>query len=262
MIYKYSRKTNFRLSETTQNKGKQAISSLFLLLGMTTPLAVSAQVETLSEQRLGQYIGRDFEQEIASQAQLQHWKNYKLDYKIWVPGAANHLPVCPSELVITGRDNHTLPVGNLKRSVSCPSVDSAWRISVTIKSAITLPVVVAKVSMGRGEVVPVANLKLESRTLTRQEDFYTNLTDATGLETTRRIRAGQIVNPNNLSAPPLIEKGNEVVIVASKAGFTATTKGVALEDGKKNQQIDVRNSASDKVIKAVVTGRNRVHTQF
>jgi flagella basal body P-ring formation protein FlgA len=262
MSYKHTRKASFRQSEAILSKGKQAISSLFLLLGLTTSLSANAQIETLSEQGFEQYIGKKFEQEVQSQAQLQHWQDYKLDYKIWVPSAANHLPVCPTELVITGRDQQTLPIGNLKRSVSCQSVATPWRISVTIKAALTIPVVVAKVSMRRGEVVPATHLKLESRTLTHQEDFYSKVGDAIGLETTRRIRAGQIVNPINLSAPPLVEKGNQVVIIASKKGFTASTKGVALEDGKKNQQIDVRNSASGKVIKAIATGLNQVHTQF
>ncbi|MDF2152582.1 flagellar basal body P-ring formation chaperone FlgA [Vibrio sp. CAU 1672] len=262
MIYKQGRKRNFRLTEVILSKGKYAISSLGLGLGFSLPLSAIAQVEMLSEQSLKQHIAQHFEHEVATQARMQHWQDYQLDYKIWVPGAASHLPACPEDLVISGRDNQTLPVGNLKRAVSCQAVDSPWRISITIKAALTLPVVVTKVSMGRSEVVPATNLQLDQRTLTRQEDFYTAITDAAGLETTRRIRAGQIVNPNNLSAPPLVEKGNQVVIIASKDGFTATTKGVALEDGKKNQQIEVRNSKSGKVIKAVVTGLNQVHTQF
>ena len=85
----------------------------------------------------------------------------------------------------------------------------------------------------------------------------------------RRIRSGQILDPRKLESPPLVIKGNQVVITATKDGFTATkdgftasTKGVALEPGTRGEQIDVQNSSSGKVIKAVVTGLNQVQTQF
>ncbi|WP_275426420.1 flagellar basal body P-ring formation chaperone FlgA [Vibrio variabilis] len=60
----------------------------------------------------------------------------------------------------------------------------------------------------------------------------------------------------------MVEKGNEVVIIAAKGGFNATTKGVALQTGGEGEQIKVQNSQSKKVIRAVVTGLNQVHTQF
>ncbi|MGR5489264.1 flagella basal body P-ring formation protein FlgA, partial [Vibrio alfacsensis] len=39
-------------------------------------------------------------------------------------------------------------------------------------------------------------------------------------------------------------------------------KGIALETGGAGEQIEVQNSQSKKVIRAVVSGLNQVHTQF
>lgn len=232
-----------------------------LALSTATHAAVTDK-STLTVHELKSVVGEHFEQEVERAAQTGKWGKYQLNYTIWVPGAANHLPVCESPLVITGRDNRTLPVGNLKRSVSCEATLTPWRINATIKSALTLPVLVATTTVGRDETITADHVKLETRTLSRQDDFYTQTKQAIGLENTRRLRAGQVIDPNNVSAPPLVEKGNEIIIIASKNGFSASTKGVALEHGKNGQQIEVENISSGKVIRAVVTGLNQVHTQF
>lgn len=265
MIYKQGWKPNFRFSESIKNKRKVSTSSTIMLtlLALTSEQAfANTNDKTLSVEEIRSVVATDFEQEVDRVALSNQWGKYKLDFDMWVPGSANHLPECQSPLVITGRDNNTLPVGNLKRSVSCDNIASPWRINVTIKSSLTLPVLVATTTVGRNEVVTAKHIKLETRTISRQDDFYTSPEQAVGLETSRRLRAGQVVNPSNLSAPPLIEKGNEVIVIASKNGFSASTKGVALEDGAKGQQIDVENPSSGKVIRAVVTGLNQVHTQF
>ncbi|HHF2888102.1 TPA: flagellar basal body P-ring formation chaperone FlgA [Vibrio diabolicus] len=265
MIYKQGWKPNFRLTESIKSKGKVLTSStLMLTLLALIPGQTFANTSgrTLSVEEIKSVVAEHFKQEVAQNAHSNQWGEYQLDFDMWVPGSANHLPECESPLVITGRDNQALPVGNLKRSVSCDDIDSPWRINVTIKSSLTLPVLVATTTVGRNEVVTAKHVKLETRTISRQDDFYTRPGQAIGLETSRRLRAGQVVNPSNLSAPPLIEKGNEVIVIASKNGFSASTKGVALEDGAKGQQIEVENLSSGKVIRAVVTGLNQVHTQF
>ncbi|ENM5854204.1 flagellar basal body P-ring formation protein FlgA [Vibrio mimicus] len=265
MNYIKERKEHFRIAELIHSKGKMANSSISLLI-MTLMWAFSCAVysaeDTSFEETLKNQVAKHLKQEVAVIANSQQWGNYLLTYDIWIPGAANYLPDCPTHLVITGKDYQPLPVGNLKRSVSCEDLNSPWRINVTIKSVLNLPVVVAKTTLRRDETIQASDLKIEKRTLTRQEDFYTNTQQVIGLETTRRIRSGQIVSPNILRSSPLVEKGNEVMIIASKDGFTATTKGIALEQGGKGQQIEVQNSASGKVIRAVVTDLNQVHTQF
>lgn len=265
MIYKAGRKPRFRFTETRPHRGEARLSSKRWRLGLllsSVALNALASSPTLTADQLKAVVSEQFERQVAQVALSRQWGSYQLDYQVWVPNSANHLPVCDKPLVITGRDNRSLPVGNLKRAVSCDDVRTPWRLNVTIKSAVTLPVLVATRTIGRNESLSRASLNVETRTISRQDDFYTQEDQALELETTRRIRAGQIVNPTYLSSPPLIEKGNQVLIIASKEGFSASTKGVALEQGKKGQQIKVENISSGKVIRAVVTGSNQVHTQF
>ncbi|OEE76467.1 flagella basal body P-ring formation protein FlgA [Enterovibrio norvegicus FF-162] len=240
--------------------------SLFLLsaLGVSTAFAKEkSQSEImLSEATITDVVGRAYQDEVAHIAQSRHWPDYTLTFDIRVPRAVSHLPSCQSSLVIEGRDHQSLPIGHLKRSVRCEDLNNPWRMNVSIKGAITLPVVVTLTALQRGDTVIAKALKLEARTLTRDDAFFTSIADATDHQTQRRVRAGYVLNPAKLSPIPLVKKGNEVVVIASKNGFTASTKGVALENGKKGQQIDVQNLSSEKVVRALVTGLNQVHTQF
>ncbi len=216
----------------------------------------------MSVASIQQAVSGDFEQEVSHLADINGWQDYKLSYEIRVPNSANHLPLCPEPLVITGRDHQTIPVGNLRRAVSCESSEVSWRINTAIKAALNIEVVVANALIQRDEELTLPALRLERRTLSRPQDFFSSINKALGKQASRRIRSGQLINPNSLSAPHFVEKGNQVVIIASKDGFTAKTKGIALEDGVIGQQIDIQNSTSGKNIKAVVIGLNKVQTQF
>ncbi|MCF7480420.1 flagellar basal body P-ring formation chaperone FlgA [Vibrio sp. J1-1] len=260
-----NRKSDFLAAEVNSVNRKPLFSSVLKagVLSLSLHVAsLTAAEQTMSVDSIQQAVSSDFEQEVSHQASINHWQDYKLSYDIWVPSSANHLPLCPEPLVISGRDNQTIPVGNLKRAVICESFDVSWRINISIKSALDLDVVVANTLIQRDEELTSKALRIEKRTLTRPQDFFSSINQAVGKQAARRIRSGQLINPNSLSAPNMVEKGNQVVITASKDGFTATTIGIALEDGMRGQQIDIQNSSSGKSIKAVVTGLNQVKTQF
>lgn len=279
MTYKTTRKTHFRTSEacarqeetasgqqhirptpTKQTRSGFVLVAMLLLisLAVSQPLSASSQQEPLIRHAVESALQQETEQTAA----LHQWPDYQTSWEIWVPGAASHLPQCPGKLVVTGRDNQLLPVGRLKRQVSCDSGSTSWYINVTIKASLTLPVVVTQTALSRGQALDASMLLLEKRTLDRADEFFTNIRDTIGMEVSRRVRSGDILSPTLVSKPPLVLKGNQVVIIAAKNGINASTKGVALEDGGQGDQIEVQNSTSQKVIHAVVSGLNQVRTQF
>ncbi|CAE6947968.1 flagellar basal body P-ring formation chaperone FlgA [Vibrio sp. B1FLJ16] len=264
-VLQTARNPNFLVAEVDLGKRKSLISSVIKVGTLCLSLhfsSLAAAEQTMSVEAIQQAVSDDYEQEVSHLAHVNGWQDYDLNYEVRVPGSANHLPVCPEPLVITGRDNQSIPVGNLKRAVSCETPEVSWRINTAIKAALNLEVVVANTLIQRDEELSYSALRLERRTLTRPEDFFSSIAQAAGKQASRRIRNGQLINPNSVSAADFVKKGNQVVIIASKDGFTAKTKGVALEDGVKGQQIDIQNSTSGKSIKAVVIGLNQVQTQF
>ncbi|WP_370738730.1 flagellar basal body P-ring formation chaperone FlgA [Vibrio quintilis] len=217
---------------------------------------------TQAEKAIHQAVTAHLQQELKEAARQYKWKKYTHHWDIWIPASASHLPLCQTKLTVSSRDNQQWPVGRLKRQVQCNDPQHSWRLTVTVKASLTLPVVVIKQQVKRGNTVSAPMLKLEKRTLTRETSFLTRITQAKGKTATRRLRAGQIVNPVWLEKPPLVKKGNLVLIIASKDGVSASTRGTALEQGGKGDQIKVENMKSKKIIRAVVTGINEVHTQF
>lgn len=260
-----TRKASFRLTEAKNRKRNRRSSphsavmiALLALLG--SPYALG---QTESEaQAIERAVRQSLDQELAQMAQFRKWPAYQSQFDIWVPGAAKHLAACEVELEVTGRDNQSMPVGHLKRLVSCDQQTAPWKMNVTIKAALTLPVVVAKNLIRRGETVNITNLQLVSKTLKNETSVFTRLDQAAGKEALRQVRSGQILSPVYIVSPALVEKGNQVVIIAEQDGFQASTKGIALQNGGEGEQIEVQNSSSQKVIRATVTGVNEVHTQF
>lgn len=259
-------KIYFHQTEINQSKRKQRSSPWFALVAFifTCLLSVTVQAapQTESEQHLRDFVAQHYEQELAQYALLNHWGKYTSEHQIWIPSAANHLPKCASPLTISGRDNQEIPIGRLKRAISCDDPDQSWKINITLKTSLTLDVVVAATTIARETSVTADALQLDTRTLTHDGLFFTALADAVGQQTTRLIRTGQVLSPRLLALPPLVEKGNQVVIIARKGKLTASTQGVALENGGKGEQIEVQNSSSGKTIRAVVSGLNEVYTQF
>ena len=265
MTYITKRKCHFRITEGLKSGGNRIFSPLSPIIWLGLSLLSNsawATEHSPSYQAIYQAIETEFKTQVNNQALARHWGKHTINYQIRIPASAEHLPSCPVPLTVTGSDSKTLPVGTLKRSVSCQSTTSDWRINVTIKSKLGLNVVVTNTGIGRQQTIAANNVKLEWRTLSKEQDFLTHTGQAVGKMTLRRIRSGQVLDARQLKSPPLVEKGNQVIIKASKDGFMATTKGVAQEEGTLGQQIDVKNLSSGKEIKAVVVGLNQVETQF
>lgn len=265
MPYNTTRKGHFRFTEALPTIGNGIASyckwgALITVLLATTGAHCAEQF--MSEESMKSAIQQHLNAALETRAEQGKWRNSKLETVIRIPSAVEHLPLCQTPLVITANDNHALPIGNLKRSVSCEDSQNPWRINIAIKASLTLDVVVAKSAINRDEPISRDLVQLETRKLVKQQDFFPQLEQVTNKIAIRRIRAGQILDARKLTSPALVEKGNQVVITATKDGFTASTKGVALEQGQYGEQIEVRNSSSGKIIKAVVVGRNQVQTQF
>jgi flagella basal body P-ring formation protein FlgA len=233
-----------------------------LLLGAISLSAFATSHAKMTRLDIEHAVRHALDLEIDQLAERHRWGKHDAKLVILVPESAKHLDQCLAPLIISSSDHQTLPVGNLKRSVSCEDSDNDWRINVSIKATLSLPVAIASTTLNRHDTIDARSVRLEDRTLSRATSFVTDLSTLQGKQVTRRMRTGQIIDSKFVSSPPLVEKGNEVVIIAEKEGFNATTKGIALETGASGEQIKVQNSQSKKVIRAVVSGVNQVHTKF
>lgn len=72
-----------------------------------------------------------------------------------------------------------------------------------------------------------------------------------GFVFTQRVNSGKVLSERMLKMPKLIAKGEAVVIRHRSRGLQLQTRGVALRDAAAQQQTQVRNSASGKIVDAV-----------
>ena len=109
-------------------------------------------------------------------------------------------------------------------------------------------------------VLPVRNLK-KGHIIT-QKDLYMGRKDISrlplgvlidpedviGMKLKRGISASSLLRDNVLTYPVLVKRGKVVEIFLEMSGLKVTTKGVAKEDGSKNELIKVENLSSKRVI--------------
>lgn len=255
--YKSTGKKNFRLSEVKRKYGKWLLLSSLLCCG----LSYAADEKMVDSALLASKIEDSLRDEFSLIAKKNQWHDYQFQVDVRVPKSASYLPYC-SDMRIYHSDKRSLPIGSFSRRVECHNQESSWKLNIRIKTTLTLPVIVAKNAIARATKLTKEQLEKESKTFTTPQYFVTQYQSVVGQQAKRRIRRGQILNPNNLEQSWLIEKGDEVIIVAQKDGLTASMKGLALENGAIEQQIKVKNISSNKVIKAYVTARGKVATLF
>jgi len=124
--------------------------------------------------------------------------------------------------------------------------------------------------------VPVIKRNLSAKTLIKEEDLAFEMKELSklphdvllevekivGKETRTSLKAGSILRSSYLAEPVLIKRNQEVEIVAKGRGFIVKAKGLALENGRKDELIRVRNISSQKIIQAKVAGEGVVEVNF
>jgi flagella basal body P-ring formation protein FlgA len=109
-----------------------------------------------------------------------------------------------------------------------------------------------------------------------EEDLYRSLTDvrkmpqgtltrleaARGKALARSVAANTVLTETDLGDPPMVKKGQKVILFAAAPGLRITTTGEAGEDGYPGRPIRVINSESKKAIRGVLVDENHVRVEF
>ncbi len=141
--------------------------------------------------------------------------------------------------------------------------EPAWHVYVPIQVEIYRPAVVAATAIARGRILAEEDLSLaETDVLGSGGRHFERLEDAVGQEARRTIAAGSVVSSGMLQAPKLIRRGDTVRVTAHGGGLSVSSSGTALSDGRRGEQIRIRNSSSERVIRARVRGPGEAEVIF
>jgi flagella basal body P-ring formation protein FlgA len=86
------------------------------------------------------------------------------------------------------------------------------------------------------------------------KDALLSMAEITQMEAIRTIRAGQLLRASDLKAADLIKKGDSVKLVVGNDMLKITVNVIALEGGRRDQQINLLNPESGERVRGVVSG--------
>jgi flagella basal body P-ring formation protein FlgA len=191
------------------------------------------------------------------------WPSDKITFdRITTPGNVS-LPEGKFRWIVQEKSN-TDYIGNISLSLGLWVNDrEIRRVPVSGRISITGEAVQAARGIKTGDIITRDDLALVTENNIRfQKDAVTDLTDAIGKRSARQIQAGQVITASMIENPPMIKKGNSVLIKAESPEVLITAHGKVLEDGCMGDQIRVVNISSGKEISAVVTGPGLVEVTF
>lgn len=111
----------------------------------------------------------------------------------------------------------------------------------------------------RGTILESKHIKTQKTDLSKAYyGYYAAPKEIIGMQVSRTIPAGIIINQSFIELPDIIKKGQNVYIIASAKGINVQLKGVALMNGKLGQIIKVKNSSSGKAIQGKVISSSKV----
>ncbi|MCF8061401.1 MAG: flagellar basal body P-ring formation chaperone FlgA [Deltaproteobacteria bacterium] len=121
------------------------------------------------------------------------------------------------------------------------------RVPVSARVSITRDVVRAVRRIQRGDLIDRGDVMLVRETsMRRSGDALVDPEEAVGKRAARSIRSGNTLTAAMVENPPLVERGSSVIILAENDTLRITTRGEALEDGRRGERIRVRNLQSGK----------------
>lgn len=135
-----------------------------------------------------------------------------------------------------------------------------WRVYVPVKLTTQIPAAVALVPLSRGQVISESQVATNMVNVLRlRQQGYLSTSQIIGAKVKRNIKLGDIIDTNDIC---VVCRNETVVIKAVKNGMSITTQGTALSDGSFGQQIKIKNSKSNRIIDAQVSGIGEVIVRF
>ena len=124
-------------------------------------------------------------------------------------------------------------------------------------------VVVTKKPLGRYKTITEDDIEVQKKDLANlPSDVITDPDAVLGKRTKRAMGAQTVLRPNLVEFPPLVKRGDVVVIIAETEGLKVTALGEVKKKGRFGERIPVINYDSKKIIYARVLDANTVKVEF
>jgi len=150
------------------------------------------------------------------------------------------------------------PYGRVTAIARCDR-PRAWSAAIPATVSVRAPVAVLSHPLPRDARITSADVALEPRDLgTLHGDYATDVAAVTGWTAKRALDAGTVLSARYLKPAAVVARGDTVQISSARGSVAVHAAGTALGPGVAGEQISVRNLASDRIVRAWVTGPGMV----
>ncbi len=201
----------------------------------TEPHQSHSAIEAAAKHYINENIGKDFS---SHKVEIG-----KLDPRL-------QLTACEKPLRAFLPPGSRLP-GNTTVGVNCEG-QKPWTLYVSAEVKASREVVVTQRPLLRGTLIGPEDIRLELREIGANQDYLTDLNEVIGKVAKRPLASRTVLGLQALSTPPLIRRGQQIVILATIPGVDVRMQGTALKDGAKGDRITVRNVLSKRTLEATV----------
>jgi flagellar basal body P-ring formation protein FlgA len=137
------------------------------------------------------------------------------------------------------------------------------RLHGTAYIEVTQEVVATVRQLSRNEVIGVHAVRLMRVQMEqRPRQIITRLEDVVGKRARHSLQANAAISPLEIEGAPLVQKGDAVLIVLESPLLKVTAVGVALEQGLRGETIRIKNTTSNRELRAVVVDTKTVRVPF
>jgi len=169
----------------------------------------------------------------------------KITYKIIPPKVMNGMGTIPLSV-------HFLVDGELYK-----------KVKATVKIKIFKEVLVTKKPLGRYRTITQEDVYMQKMDITNlPNDIITNYKDILGKRVRRNIWAKVVLRAEYIEFPPLVKRGDTVLIVAESDNMKISALGEVRKSGRRGERVKVINLNSNKKIFARVIDENTVRVDF
>ena len=151
--------------------------------------------------------------------------------------------------------------GKTSVGVRCGS-PSVWTIYVQATVNVMAQYLVAAVPLAQGSVIGVQDILFESGDLTQlPAGVFTDINQAIGRTVNNSMTAGTVLRKDMLKLPPVVQRGQTVMVTSMGKGFTVSAEGQAMGNASEGQVVQVK-VASGQLISGVARNGGQVEVGF
>lgn len=170
-----------------------------------------------------------------------------------------NLKACPEGKLEIFNPYQTPLLKTTTMGIRCQSTDTHWTLYVPIRIYMQKQVFVANHPLAKGSLLTEQDINTAKIDISQlKQGYFTKKEEVIGQYSKQNISEGAVLNSTNLQMALMVHKGEQVAIQALSDMINVSMSGIALNDGRIGDIIQVRNNSSKRLIEAQVSARKQV----